>query len=99
MTILIMLVMNSLQKYYRDIAVTMTGFSFIKLTAHIFRYIGQIKKRPNFKGFRILSSPNLRIKCIWIKIAGHWGGGPALQINHFYGVFLAVSGKYHYITI
>ena len=47
-TILIMLVMNSLQKYYRDIAVTMTGFSFIKLTAHIIRYIGQIKKKSEF---------------------------------------------------
>ena len=43
-TILITLVMNSLQKYYRDIAVTMTGFGFIKLTAHFFRYIGQLKK-------------------------------------------------------
>ena len=39
MTILITLinVMNSLQKYYCDIAVTMTGIGFIKLTAHFFR--------------------------------------------------------------
>ena len=54
MTILIMLVMNSLQKYYRDIAVTMTGFGFIKLTAIFFRFFGQPKKFeflviPNFK--------------------------------------------------
>ena len=34
MTILITLVMNSLQKYYCDIAVTMTRFGFIKLIAH-----------------------------------------------------------------
>ena len=65
MTILIMLVMNSLQKYYRDIAVTMTGFSFIKLTAHFFRYLDSQKKSefqgiPNFKG-----SEFEEIKCIY----------------------------------
>ena len=64
MTILITLVMNSLQKYYRDIAVTMTGFVFIKLTAHFFRYIGQLKKSefqviPNFE-----DSEFVEIKCM-----------------------------------
>ena len=44
MTILITLVMNSLPKYYHDIALTMTGVGFIKLTADFLRYIGQLKK-------------------------------------------------------
>ena len=59
MTILLTLVMNSLHKYYCDIAVIMTGFGFIKLTAH-FLDIWTAKKSPNFKGFRILRGPNLR---------------------------------------
>ena len=56
MIILITLVMSSLQKHYRDIVVTMTGFGFIRLIAHFFRCIGQPKKSeflviPNFKDF------------------------------------------------
>ena len=55
MIILITLVMNSLQKYYLDIAVTMTGFGFIKLIAHFYRYLDSQKKCefqviPKFKG-------------------------------------------------
>ena len=51
-------------KYYRDIVITMTGFGFIKLTAHFFRYIGQLKKSefqifPNFE-----DSEFKEIKCI-----------------------------------
>ena len=44
MTILITLVMDSLPKYYHDIALTMTGVGFIKLIADFLRYIGQLKK-------------------------------------------------------
>ena len=55
MTILLTLVMNSLHKYYCDIAVIMTGFGFTKLTAHFLRYLDSQKKskfqeNPNFKG-------------------------------------------------
>ena len=55
MTILLTLVMNSLHKYYCDIAVIMTGFGFTKLTAHFLRYLDSQKKSefqgiPNFKG-------------------------------------------------
>ena len=53
-TILIMLVMDSLQKDYHDIAVTMTGFGLIKLIAHCFRYLDSQKNSkfqviPNIK--------------------------------------------------
>ena len=44
MTILITLVMDSLPKYYHDIALTMTGVGFIKLIADFLRYIGQLQK-------------------------------------------------------
>ena len=65
MTILLKLVMNILHKYYRDITIIMTGFGFIKLTAHFFRYLDSQKKSefqgiPNFKG-----SEFEEIKCIY----------------------------------
>ena len=60
--------MNSLQKYYLDIAVTMTGFGFIKLIAHFFRYLDSQKKCE----FQVI--PNIKdsefeeIKCSYISL-------------------------------
>ena len=68
-TILVTLVMNSLQKYYHDIAVTMTGFGLIKLIAHCFRYLDSQKNSE----FQVI--PNIKdsefedIKCTRILLA------------------------------
>ena len=79
MIILILLVINSLQKYYRDIAVTMTGFSFIKLTAHIFRYIGQIKN------VRIL-----RVSKFWV--VRIWGDHVYIKYSDIF-IFILITQK------
>ena len=74
MTILLTLVMNSLHKYYCDIAVIMTGFGFTKLTAHFLRYLDS-QKSPNFRRIRILRGPNLRRSSVYIYIIDYLSEG------------------------